>query len=198
MNFRFLIIILCISGFTACKNDDEKRLAEQEKNLQKSEAVFDKINQAWNFKKINLQPKSEALVANWEQWRLFLAELNDKPSSSLGAFQKKSQDLTRKVDAVWQNIPSGIDKPEIRSRFLVLLNHFRSLELFINLDEIPEEKVVFVIDEINQQLTSIELQLDEFIRKNEIPMETGESDMIRMLDTSRAVKEIPKEIIQSE
>lgn len=185
-------------GFTACKNDDEKRLAEQEKTLQKNEAVFNKINQAWNFKKINLQPKSEALVANWEQWRLFLTELSDKPSSSLGAFQKKSQDLTRKADAVWQNIPPGIDKPEIRSRFLVLLNHFRSLELFINLDEIPEEKVVFVIDEINQQLTSIELQLDEFIRKSEIPMEAGESDMIRMLDTSRAVKEIPKEIIQSE
>lgn len=184
--------------FTACKDDDDKRLAEQEKSRQKGESTFKNISENWDFKTVILQPKSENLVANWEQWRLFFVELNNKPTSTLGAFQKKSSDLTQKADDLLKSIPPEIDKPEIRSRFLVLLNHFRSLEMFISLDEIPEEKIILIISEINQQLSSIELQLDEFIRKSEIPMEFGESDMIRMLDTSRAVKEIPKEIIQSE
>lgn len=198
MNYRFFTIILCVLFFTACKNDDDKRLAEQEKSRQKGESTFKNISENWDFKTVILQPKSENLVANWEQWRLFFVELNNKPTSTLGAFQKKSSDLTQKADDLLKSIPPEIDKPEIRSRFLVLLNHFRSLEMFISLDEIPEEKIILIISEINQQLSSIELQLDEFIRKSEIPMEFGESDMIRMLDTSRAVKEIPKEIIQSE
>lgn len=198
MNYRFFTIILCVLFFTSCKNDDDKRLAEQEKSRQKGESTFKNISENWDFKTVILQPKSENLVANWEQWRLFFVELNNKPTSTLGAFQKKSSDLTQKADDLLKSIPPEIDKPEIRSRFLVLLNHFRSLEMFISLDEIPEEKIILIISEINQQLSSIELQLDEFIRKSEIPMEFGESDMIRMLDTSRAVKEIPKEIIQSE
>ncbi|HTO35910.1 MAG TPA: hypothetical protein VLZ72_06715 [Flavobacterium sp.] len=198
MNYRFFTIILCVLFFTACKNDDDKRLAEQEKSRQKGENTFKNISENWDFKTVILQPKSENLVANWEQWRLFFVELDNKPTSTLGAFQKKSSDLTQKADDLFKSIPPEIDKPEIRSRFLVLLNHFKSLEMFISLDEIPEEKIILIISEINQQLSSIELQLDEFIRKSEIPMEFGESDMIRMLDTSRAVKEIPKEIIQSE
>ncbi|MDY0090299.1 MAG: hypothetical protein RBR78_08025 [Flavobacteriaceae bacterium] len=198
MKYRFFTIILCVLFFTACKDDDDKRLAEQEKSRQKGESTFKNISENWDFKTVILQPKSENLVANWEQWRLFFVELNNKPTSTLGAFQKKSSDLTQKADDLLKSIPPEIDKPEIRSRFLVLLNHFRSLEMFISLDEIPEEKIILIISEINQQLSSIELQLDEFIRKSEIPMEFGESDMIRMLDTSRAVKEIPKEIIQSE
>jgi hypothetical protein len=74
------------------------------------------------------------------------------------------------------------------------LNQFRTLELFITLDEIPQTKVIAVIEEINKQLASIEIQLDEFVRKSEVPMEQGESDMIRMLDTSRAAKNIPKNL----
>jgi hypothetical protein len=29
--------------------------------------------------------------------------------------------------------------------------------------------------------------MDEIVRKNQIPLEEGESDMIRMLDTARAI-----------
>jgi DNA-binding MarR family transcriptional regulator len=74
------------------------------------------------------------------------------------------------------------------------LNNFRSLELYIHLDAIPEKKVIDLISDINLQLASIELQINELIRKQLIQMEQGEADMIRMLDTSRAVRETPKNL----
>jgi hypothetical protein len=61
------------------------------------------------------------------------------------------------------------------------------LNLFINLDEIPDQKVVALVTEINIQLISLQSQLDEIVRKSTIPKEEGESDLIQMLDTSRAI-----------
>ena len=43
------------------------------------------------------------------------------------------------------------------------------------------------INEINKQLASIELQLEELVRRSEVPKEQGEADLLRMLDTSRAI-----------
>ncbi|MBC8883588.1 hypothetical protein H9X57_10025 [Flavobacterium piscinae] len=54
--------------------------------------------------------------------------------------------------------------------------------------------MIDLISDINLQLASIELQINELIRKQLIPMEQGEADMIRMLDTSRAVRETPKNL----
>jgi uncharacterized membrane protein YgaE (UPF0421/DUF939 family) len=177
-----------------CKDDSAERLAANKKDLEKKDAIFTAINNAWSFRTIQPQAKSQTLIANWEELRLLLLELNQKPKSTIGAFQKKSIDLTKKVDSVYNSIPSNLQIPEFKSRFLVLLNQFRTLELFITLDEIPQTKVIAVIEEINKQLASIEIQLDEFVRKSEVPMEQGESDMIRMLDTSRAAKNIPKNL----
>ena len=66
--------------------------------------------------------------------------------------------------------------------------------MYLSLDSIPDQKVINLIAEINLQMASIELQMNELVRKNQIPMEKGEADMIRMLDTSRAVKNVPKNL----
>jgi hypothetical protein len=68
-----------------------------------------------------------------------------------------------------------------------LISKINSLNLFINLDEIPDNKVVALVLEINVQLLSLQKQLDEIVRKSTIPKEEGESDLIQMLDTSRAI-----------
>jgi hypothetical protein len=143
---------------------------------------------------MNLQPSSQELVKDWAQWRLFLTELQQKPTSSIGAFQKKSKTLSIKADEVLQSIPGEIFMHEFKSRFTVLLTKFRSLEMYLSLDSIPDQKVINLIAEINLQMASIELQMNELVRKNQIPMEKGEADMIRMLDTSRAVKNVPKNL----
>lgn len=191
---RLGVLLFFLTLFVSCKDDNEQRLIAQEKEIQKKEAIFNKINNSWRFRTISLQPKAQTLLADWSEWRLFITELNQKPTSSIGAFQKKSKELTQKVELVTQTIPGHLFIPEFKSRFLVLSTQFRSLELYMNLDDIPDEKVIYFINEINRQLASIEMQLEELIRKSEVPKEQGEADLIRMLDTSRAVKNIPKNL----
>ena len=123
----------------------------------------------------------------WEEWRVFLLELSQKPKSTIGAFQKKAKTLSKKAVNLKNNIPLAYDKPEIKSRISVLIAKVNALDLFINLNEIPDQKVIALVSEINTELRSIQSQLDEIIRKNAIPREEGESDLIQMLDPSRAI-----------
>lgn len=194
MKIRFLFTFLISIFVISCEEDNEKRLIQQQKEVAKKEQVLKNIDQAWRFRTMNLESSSQDLVKDWAEWRLFLTELQQKPTSSIGAFQKKSKNLTQKSDALLNTIPLSLSSPEFKSRFTVLLNNFRYLELYIHLNAIPEKKVLDLISEINLQLASIELQINELIRKRQIPTEQGEADMIRMLDTSRAVRETPKNL----
>ena len=85
------------------------------------------------------------------------------------------------------NIPQAYNKPEVKSRISAITTKINSLNLFINLQNIPEKKVIAIIPEINQELQSLQLQFSEIDQKSQIKMEDGEADMIRMLDTTRAI-----------
>ena len=90
------------------------------------------------------------------------------------------------------NIPLTFNKPEVKSRIAVLVTKINAINLFINLDDIPAQKIVSLVADVNEEMLSLTRQMDEIIRKNAIPKEEGESDMIRMLDTARA---IPNKIV---
>jgi hypothetical protein len=199
MNKYFILAVVLVAGiFSSCKEDDSKRIAEQERYQEKRAQVLNNLSRAWRFREMQLSPRSQELVQDWAQWRLFFSELSNIPTGTIEAFQKKSKDLTRKADDLFQSLPTELQVVELKSRFLVLLNYFRMIELFVNLDEIPEQKIMLLIQETNQQLSSIELQMEEMHRKKDIKMEAGEEDMLRLLDTSRAVREIPKNVLDGE
>lgn len=194
MKIHFLLV--CFSAFflCSCEEDQEKRFIQQQKEIAKKDEIFQKIDKAWSFRNVQLESTSQILVKDWADWQLFLSELQQKPTSSIGAFQRKSKSLTQKVDALLNSMPQTLSNPEFKSRFTVLLNLFQSVELYIHLDAIPDQKVIALLSDINLQLASIELQINELIRKRQIPTEQGEAEMIRMLDTSRAVRETPKNL----
>ena len=52
-------------------------------------------------------------------------------------------------------------------------------------------KIVKLVQEINTEVASLQFQLDEITRKSNIKIEDGESDMLRMLDTTRAIPSTP-------
>lgn len=180
--FLFLFFFLI-----SCNDNAEKREAENLKDAKKKELIFETINKGWNFSIPSITPSSQEVINNWNEWRLFLNEIELKPKSSIGAFQKKSKALSKRVMDLNMNIPPTFNKPEIRSRISVLVTKINSINLFINLDDIPDQKVVALVSEVNIELISLTRQMDEIIRKNAIPKEEGESDMIRMLDTTRAI-----------
>jgi len=182
--FCSLFIVLLVSS---CQNNDEKQRAEQQKDEQAKELIFTKISKGWHFATPPLNPTTQSLVQNWTELRQFTTELHETPKSSIGAFQKKAKELSIKAFALNQNIPAQFNKPEIKSRISALLTRINSINLFINIDAIPEQKVLALISEVDVTLTSLYAQLDEIVRKSQIPEEEGESDMIRMLDTTRAI-----------
>lgn len=171
----------------SCQDDDKERAIAQTKQEKKKEEVFNTINKNWNFNGNPINGSSQNLVQSWAEWRTFLKEINQKPKSSVGAFQKKAKVLSKKAAELNNNLPSTYNKPEIRSRISALTVKINSLNLFINLQNIPEEKVIALIPEINQALQSLQLQFSEIDQKSQIKMEDGEAEMIKMLDTTRAI-----------
>jgi hypothetical protein len=187
MKLQFSCLFLVLFLTLSCQENKEQRLVENAKNAKKQEIIFDNINKDWNFNAKPINPASQGLIGMWKEWRIFLSELNQKPKSTIGAFQKKAKELSKKAADLNNNIPIAYNKPEVKSRIAVLISKVNALNLFINLDEIPYQKVVALVNEINIQLVSLQTQLDEIIRKSTIPKEEGESDLIQMLDTSRAI-----------
>jgi hypothetical protein len=180
--FLFLVFVLY-----SCKNETQNRQAENEKNLKKKEIIFENINKGWVFNANSLNASSQASTLPWNEWRLFLDELNQKPKKTIGAFQKKSTELSKKAMALNDNIPIAFNTPPIKSRIATLLSKVRMLDLYLHLDNIPDQKVLVFITEINTELASLQNQMDKIVQKSKIPLEEGESDLIQMLDTTRAI-----------
>jgi hypothetical protein len=65
------------------------------------------------------------------------------------------------------------------------------LDLFIHLDNIPDKKVTLLVSEINLELVSLQRQMDKIVEKSRIPLEEGESDLLKMMDTTRAIPNTP-------
>ena len=192
MKRYYSYILFSVYLLVSCNDNAEKREIENLKDAEKKEIIFKTINKGWDFSNPSVSPTVQATVNTWSEWRSFLNELNLKPKSSIGAFQKKAKTLSKKVMELNTNIPYTFNKPEIKSRISVLTTKINSINLFINLDDIPAQKVVTLVSEVNEELVSLTQQMEEIIRKNAIPTEEGESDMIRMLDTTRA---IPNKIV---
>ncbi|QOG02966.1 hypothetical protein [Flavobacterium sp. MDT1-60] len=187
MKYKISLFLLLIFALNSCQNDNEKRLAENAKEAKKNEKIFNNISKAWVFIDEPINEVSEKNATSWNEWREFLKELGEKPRKTIGAFQKKSTAISKKAIALNNNIPAEFNQPQIKSRISILITKVKMMDLFIHLSTIPDEKVTFLIGEINKELVSLERQMDKIVEKNKIPKEEGEEDFLRMLDTTRAI-----------
>jgi hypothetical protein len=182
--------LVCFASFCllfACQKDNEQLRIARQKDALRNEQVFQKINQAWQFTIPSLSPNTRRFTSSWNDLFVLTNELNKKPKSTLGAFQKKARLLSQKSVVLGNTIPLVFNKPEIKSRIAVLTTKFNQINLYINVTPIQDQKVVAILSEVNIELKALYLQLDELVRKSEIPTEEGESEMKQMLDTSRAI-----------
>ncbi|MBX9807784.1 MAG: hypothetical protein K2X95_08295, partial [Flavobacteriaceae bacterium] len=100
---------------------------------------------------------------------------------------KKATEISKKAMALNDNIPIEFAKPQIKARISALITKVRMLDLFIHLNTIPDQKIIVLVGEINTELISLQNQMDKIVQKSKIPLEEGESDLLKMLDTSRAI-----------
>ncbi|MFV8331725.1 hypothetical protein [Flavobacterium sp. GSP14] len=192
MKYKLAVCCSLILVLFSCKNEDQKRFAENRKEVQKKEVILKNIQKGWIFYDTPVTEASENSLSSWNEWRIFLAELAQKPKKTIAAFQQKSKTLTKKVMALTAQIPIQYDKPQIRSRIGTLITKVQMLDLYIHLDNIPDKKVTQLVAEINLELVSLQRQMDKIVEKSKIPIEEGESDLLRMMDTSRAIPNTPK------
>ncbi|KAF2332354.1 hypothetical protein [Flavobacterium ginsenosidimutans] len=187
MKYKISLFLLLTTVLFSCQNENEKRLAENAKEAKKKEAIFNNINKGWTFLDEPINEISESQLNSWTEWREFMKEIGEKPRKTIGAFQKKSAAISKKAMALNDNIPAQFNQPQIKSRISILITKIKMLDLFIHLNKIPDDKVVFLIQEINKELISLERQMDKIVEKAKIPKEEGEADFLRMLDTTRAI-----------
>ena len=191
MKFKFSYFLFLLVFLASCKDDNQKRDAENEKDAKRKEVIFSNINKGWVFYDTPINETAEASVSTWNELRMFIAELAQKPKKTIGAFQQKSTAISKKAMALKENIPLQFDVPQIKSRISVLITKVRMLDLYIHLDKIPDDKVVFSITEINKELASLQRQMDNIVEKSKIPTEQGESELRKMMDMSRAIPSEP-------
>jgi len=197
MKLSFSTLLLLLLFLSSCQEDPKVRDLEQKKETQKREVIFTNINKGWNFNAQPINETSRELTTIWTEWRVFLNELGQKPKSSIGAFQQKAKALSKRATELNNNIPINYNLPEINSRIAVITTKINAINLYIHLNQIPDKKILQLVQEIHVEVASMQWQLDEIKRKSEIKMEEGESDMIRMLDTTRAIPNNPEpKIIQ--
>lgn len=186
---KIKIVFLSLISFLvfSCQDDSAQRKIEQEKQAKKDEAIFDNINRGWIFELTPLEPATQSRINNWNEWRNFITEINQKPKSTIGAFQKKAKTLADKAMALNNNIPTEFNLPQTKARIGVIVTKIKSMNLFINLNQIQDKKVVKLIGEINMEIDYLQLQLEEIVIRSQIPREEGEPDIIQMKDSTRAV-----------
>jgi hypothetical protein len=187
MKLYFSSLILLLILFSSCQDDPKVRIVEQQKENQKKETVFNTISKGWNFNSVPSNETSRQLTSVWAEWRVFLYELGQKPKSSIGAFKQKAKTLSKRAYELNGKIPIQFDLPEVRSRIAVITTKINAINLYIHLNQIPDQKIVQLVQEVNTEVASLNAQLDEIKRRGEIKIEEGEGDMIRMLDTTRAI-----------
>jgi hypothetical protein len=173
--------------FFSCQNENNQLLVEQKIETKKREVIFNNINKGWIFNVRSIEPSTQVKTINWLEWNDFLIEVNQKPKSTIGAFQKKATDLAKKATSLYNNIPYEFNKPQVISRVTVLVTKAKAIELFIKLNQIQDKKVIQLVSDMNIEINSLQLQLEEITRRSQIPIEEGEPDRIKMMDSTRAI-----------
>ena len=182
---RFIIpFIFYVIALSSCQ-DDKQHLIDAQKIAQKNEAVFKNISKMWQFQFPSARPEVTATLNTWNAWRQFEIELLQKPKSTLSAFQLKTKNIATKADALVTTIPFEYNKPQVLSRIAALNTKLKSLEMYLHLNVIPEQKIAKLIPEINEEMKGLYSQWDEIIIKKAIPKEIGEDLMLQALDTTR-------------
>lgn len=184
MNRFIIFFIFFVIALSSCQ-DDKQHLIDAQKIAQKNEAVFKNISKMWQFQFPSARPEVTATLNSWNAWRQFEIELLQKPKSTLSAFQLKIKNIATKADALVTTIPFEYNKPQVQSRIAALNTKLKSLEMYMHLNVIPEQKIAKLIPEINEEIKGLYSQWNEIIIKKAIPKEIGEELMLQALDTTR-------------
>lgn len=193
---RHLLILLIVATLSiACKKNVADFTAINEAQAKRQDSIFQVINQKWVFQAPVTTPEVKNQLKDWKEWRDFENEITSRPLTSLSAFRKEASELALLANLLTNNIPEPFQKPEVESRIDLLMTHVNSLDMFMELDVIPEKEIALLIPNINKNYQSIADQFNEILIRKAQPKEPGENNVTQKVDTIRraTINAIPTE-----
>ncbi|RRJ89643.1 hypothetical protein EG240_11045 [Paenimyroides tangerinum] len=194
MKYIYLTLIGLVL-FSSCEENEKSAEEQQMLIAQKRDSIFKTIDDQWVIQIPKINQNVQSNLVNWKEWNDFEKEYRIKPVTSLSAFHKKAQRLSKLAAEMQNNIPEVYNKPDVKSRIFLLNTNLNSLEMLLELDLIPAKEVKELFGKINKNYQSLANQFDEILIRKAIPMEVGEQEMIQSLDTIKraTLNAIPKE-----
>ena len=194
MKYIYLALIGLVL-FSSCEENEKSAEEQQMLIAQKRDSIFKTIDDQWVIQIPKINQNVQSNLVNWKEWNDFEKEYRIKPVTSLSAFHKKAQRLSKLASDMQNNIPEVYNKPDVKSRIFLLNTNLNSLEMLLELDLIPAKEVKELFGKINKNYQSLANQFDEILIRKAIPMEVGEQEMIQSLDTIKraTLNAIPKE-----
>lgn len=194
MKYIYLTLIGLVL-FSSCEENEKSAEEQQMLIAQKRDSIFKTIDDQWVIQIPKINQNVQSNLVNWKEWNDFEKEYRIKPVTSLSAFHKKAQRLSKLATEMQNNIPEIYNKPDVKSRIFLLNTNLNSLEMLLELDLIPAKEVKELFGKINKNYQSLTNQFDEILIRKAIPMEVGEQEMIQSLDTIKraTLNAIPKE-----
>jgi hypothetical protein len=106
----------------------------------------------------------------------FVYRVGSKTKKNHWCFPAKSTAISKKAMALTTNIPVQFNASN-KSRIPVLITKVRMLDLYIHLDK--SQMTGGGIAEINKELASLQREMDKIVEKSKIPVEEGESELVK-------------------
>jgi hypothetical protein len=181
MNLKKSVFLFLILAFVSCHEQTKVNLKDVVNAQKQKEKTFKALQNAWLFEARELSPEAEILTNSWEVWRDFLVELNEKPRGTISAFQQKAKILIQKSETLEPSIPEKLNKTQIKVRLTVIITKLKSFSTFVNLDLIPEKKVIGIIQDLYIEINAFLDQVEEIATRSQIKLEEGEAEMLNKI-----------------
>jgi hypothetical protein len=185
-HLRHILLFGLFALLFSCQEDSAQHAANLKEITKKNNDAFKAISAKWAFTIPQPTPGAATQMANWQEWNLYVKELQEKPKPSLQAYREKSKLMVTRTEGLLNNMPPLYNNPAVRTRISVLITKVRLIYMLLGADNnIPSDRIITLITDINRESAQLLLQFDELVRRSQIRTEQGEEEMIRALDTVR-------------
>lgn len=185
-HLRHILLLGLLGLLFSCQDENAQHTADLKEITQENNDAFKAISAKWGFTIAQPTPGAAAQMANWQEWKLYVKELQQKPKANLEAYREKAKLMVTRAEGLLNNMPPLFDTPATRTRISVLITKVRLIYMLIGADNsIPANRIIALINDISRESNLLLLQFDEQVRRSQIRAEQGEEEMIRALDTVR-------------
>ena len=124
---KYLVALIVSLSLLSC-DDFSKQNEESLKLAEKKEVVFETISKKWQFVFPEARPEVNKTIEGWKHWEQFKRELQEKPKTSLLAFQLKIKNVSKRADSLSLRVPETFNIPQVKSRLVTLNTKIKSLD----------------------------------------------------------------------